>query len=194
LERELLLTGIGGQGIQLAARVIATAAIAEGRGVQLFGSYGGMMRGGNTDAALVVADGAVEAPPTIAHAWSAIVMHDQYAPPILSKLVPGGIVVINTDVCAIEPDRTRSTVIEVAANEVADGVGNRLSASMVLVGAYAAATGLVGVDSLVAAIASSLPSYRAKTVDVNVAAVQAGFDGAPHDVVLAWPVPAGTSA
>ena len=50
MERELLLTGIGGQGVQLAAQVLARAAIAEGRSVQMFGSYGGMMRGGNTEA------------------------------------------------------------------------------------------------------------------------------------------------
>ena len=57
MEREVLLTGIGGQGVQLAAQVLAHAALDEGRDVQLFGAYGGMMRGGNTDATLVVADG-----------------------------------------------------------------------------------------------------------------------------------------
>ena len=57
MERELMLTGIGGQGVQLAAQVLARAATLEGREVMLFGSYGGMMRGGNTDATLVVADG-----------------------------------------------------------------------------------------------------------------------------------------
>ena len=41
MERELVLSGIGGQGIQLAAQVVARAAIAEGKQVQLFGSYGG---------------------------------------------------------------------------------------------------------------------------------------------------------
>jgi 2-oxoglutarate ferredoxin oxidoreductase subunit gamma len=187
MERELLLTGIGGQGVQLAARVIATAAIAEGRSVQMFGSYGGMMRGGNTDATVVISDGPVEAPPTVGHAWSAIVMHDQFAPPILAKLTPGSIVVVNTDVCSSRPDLAISTVVNVAANEIADEIGNRLAASMVLAGAYAAATGLVSLDALTDAIASSLPSYRQKTVEVNVAAVRAGFEVAPRDVVPAWP-------
>ena len=45
-ERELALTGIGGQGVQFAAQVMSRAAIAEGRQVMMFGSYGGMMRGG----------------------------------------------------------------------------------------------------------------------------------------------------
>ena len=187
MERELLLTGIGGQGVQLAARVIATAAIAEGRSVQMFGSYGGMMRGGNTDATIVVSDARVEAPPTVGHAWSAIVMHDQFAPPILAKLIPGSIVVVNTDVCSSKPDPARTTVVEVAANEIADGIGNRLAASMVLTGAYAAATGLVSLDALAEGISASLPSYRRKTVDVNVAALRAGFETAPPDLAAAWP-------
>jgi Pyruvate/2-oxoacid:ferredoxin oxidoreductase gamma subunit len=187
VERELLLTGIGGQGVQLAARVVATAAIAEGRSVQLFGSYSGMMRGGNTDATVVIGEGPVESPPTVRHAWSAIVMHDEYAGPILGKLIPGSIVVINTDVCSTSPDHARSTVVPIAANEVADGIGNRLAASMVLTGAYAAATGLVSLPSLEVAIAESLPSYRRKTVDVNVAAVRAGYEAAPRDLVPAWP-------
>ena len=186
MERELLLTGIGGQGVQLAARVVATAAIAEGRSVQLFGSYGGMMRGGNTDATIVVSDGSVEAPPTVGHAWSAIVMHDQFADPIYAKLIDGSIVVVNGDVCSSRPDHSRTMVVELKANEIADGIGNRLAASMVLVGAYAAATGLVAIERLADAISESLPSYRQKTVDVNVAAVRAGFEAAPRDLVAAW--------
>ena len=70
------MTGIGGQGMQLAAAVLARAAVAEGREVQVFGSYGGMMRGGATEATVVVADGPVEAPPTVGEAWSA----DPHAP------------------------------------------------------------------------------------------------------------------
>ena len=54
MERELLMTGIGGQGVQLAAQLIAKTATRFGRYAQLFGSYGGMMRGGNTDATLII--------------------------------------------------------------------------------------------------------------------------------------------
>ncbi|MGZ4207588.1 MAG: 2-oxoacid:acceptor oxidoreductase family protein [Actinomycetota bacterium] len=89
MEREILLTGIGGQGVQLAARVLAEAAVAEGRSVQLFGSYSGMMRGGNTDATVVVADTPIESPPTVGRAWSAIVMHDEFAPSTFESQIAG---------------------------------------------------------------------------------------------------------
>ena len=137
MDRELLMTGIGGQGIQLAAQVLARAALADGRSVQMFGSYGGMMRGGRTDATIVVADSAVEAPPTVHDAWSAIVMHAEHAAPILAAVRPGGIVFVAADVQDLPLDRDRYTVVECAASELAEGVGNRMTAAMVMVGAFA---------------------------------------------------------
>ena len=41
MEREILWTGIGGQGVQLAAQVFARAAVKEGRVVMMLGTYGG---------------------------------------------------------------------------------------------------------------------------------------------------------
>ena len=186
MDRELLMTGIGGQGIQLAAQVLARAALADGRSVQMFGSYGGMMRGGRTDATVVVADSAVEAPPTVHDAWSAIVMHAEYAAPILAAIRAGGIVFVTTDVQNLPLDRDRYTVVDVAASELAEGVGNRMAAAMVMVGAFAAATDLVTLLSLCEAVAESLPPYRKQLAEVNVAALRAGFDSVPRGVAPAW--------
>jgi 2-oxoacid:acceptor oxidoreductase gamma subunit (pyruvate/2-ketoisovalerate family) len=190
MERELLLTGIGGQGIQLAAQVLARAAIAEGREVQMFGSYGGMMRGGNTEATVVVADGRIEAPPTVADTWSAIFMHHDFSGPTRAKLRPGSLVLVNTTVFsdAFEGsfDADVYRVVEVPATDVAVDVGNIMTASMVMLGAYVAATDIVALDSVDAAIASSLPAYRAQHVARNVDAVRAGFEVAPRSVAPAW--------
>lgn len=186
MERELLLTGIGGQGIQLAAQVIARAALADGRAVQMFGSYGGMMRGGRTDATIVIAPDAVEAPPTVHDAWSAIVMHGAYAEPILAAVRAGGVVVVASDVHDATLDRDRYTVIELPMTDIAERAGNRMAASMVAAGAYAAATDLVSIDALTGAVADSLPPYRKQLAEVNVAALRAGFDAAPRGIAPAW--------
>jgi Pyruvate/2-oxoacid:ferredoxin oxidoreductase gamma subunit len=180
------MTGIGGQGIQLAAQVLARAALAEGRQVQLFGSYGGMMRGGNTEATVVVADGPIEAPPTVGDTWSAILMHHEYAEPTVARLRPGSVVFVNSTVFAGELDRARAAVFEVPATDLAAGVGNPMAASMTMIGAYATATGLVTVASLADAVAAALPSYRSQHVALNVAALQAGASALPADVAPAW--------
>ena len=69
-----IVSGVGGQGVQLAAQTLARAAALEGREVTLFGVYGGTMRGGNTDSTVVIGDTPIEAAPIVSHAWSAIVM------------------------------------------------------------------------------------------------------------------------
>lgn len=186
MERELVLTGIGGQGIQLAAQVLARAAIAEGRQVQMFGSYGGMMRGGNTEATVVVADGPIEAPPTVADTWSAIFMHHDFSEPTRAKLRRGSLVLVNTTVFEGSFDAGEHRVVELAATDVAVDLGNIMTASMVMLGAYVRATDIVALDGIDAAVAESLPAYRSQHVARNVTAVHAGFDLVPRAIAPAW--------
>jgi 2-oxoacid:acceptor oxidoreductase gamma subunit (pyruvate/2-ketoisovalerate family) len=187
LERELLLTGIGGQGIQLAAQVIARAAVAEGLAIQLFGSYGGMMRGGNTEATLVVADAPIEAPPTVGQTWSAILMHHDYSQSTIDRLRSDSVVLVNSSVFEGTFDRVGRTVVEVAATDLAAAAGNPMAASMVMAGAYVSATGLVSLDALIDAVSASLPAYRTQHVALNLAALRAGYTAVPHAIAPAWP-------
>src|SRR4051794_10176947 len=166
MERELLITGIGGQGVQLAAQVVARAATLEGREVLFFGLYGGMMRGGNTDSTVVVADGPIEAPPVVSQAWSAIGLHDEHWDPVERRLRPGGVVLVNTATFT-RPVRADVATIRVAATELAAEAGNSMAASMVMLGAYCGATGIVALDALVAAMRASLPPYRVEHTDAN---------------------------
>jgi Pyruvate/2-oxoacid:ferredoxin oxidoreductase gamma subunit len=194
VERELMITGIGGQGVQLGAQLLAHAALAEGREVQLFGSYGGMMRGGETEATVIVADGPVESPPTISRTWSAIVMHHEYSGPTRQRLRPDSIVLVNSTVVGdeLEFGPEAGTVVEVPATRLAGDVGSLMAASMVMLGAYSAVTGLFGLSTLIAALPEVLPAYRRQHVELNEAALQAGHRAVTPGVVPAWPTaPAG---
>ena len=178
-ERELLFTGIGGQGVQLAAQVIARAAIAEGKEVQVFGSYGGMMRGGDTLATLVVSDEPVEAPPTVASTWSAILMHHDYAATTVARLRDGTIVLRNSTVYEGDLPVAGIVLHDIPATELATrAVGNVMTASMVMTGAYSRIAALVGLDSLKRAVSDSLPPYRTKHVDLNMRALDVGWEAA----------------
>ena len=189
MEREVIATGIGGQGIQLAAEVLARAATAEGREVLMFGSYGGMMRGGNTDANLVFADAPISAPPVPPLTWAALLMHHEHAAPVISKLRDDGVAFINTSVIGGAEDALAvgsATAISVPATDLAVECGNIITASLVMVGALARATGIVALDSLAVAVERSLPSYRRQHVALNQRALQAGFDCVPELSHPAW--------
>jgi 2-oxoglutarate ferredoxin oxidoreductase subunit gamma len=188
-ERELLLTGIGGQGVQLAAQLVARAGVTDGRQVMLFGSYGGMMRGGNTDATVVIADGPVSAPPTVPSTWSAIVMHHEYWGFVEERLRPGSVVLVNSTVFRGTIGRDDLNLIELPATDLAVDVGNIMTASVVMVGALSALSGLVSLEALLAAVPQSLPPYRTQHIELNQAALQAGYGAVTRDTYPAWHLP-----
>jgi Pyruvate/2-oxoacid:ferredoxin oxidoreductase gamma subunit len=189
VEREVMLTGIGGQGVQLAAQVLARAAVADGRNALMFGTYLGAMRGGNTDATVVVADGPVLAPPIISHTWAAVALHHEHWADLRPKVRPDGVVVIDTSVFVGEPfsgEPAPPAVIELPATEIATALGNEMAASMVMCGALAALTDLVTVDSVVAGMQEALPPYRAQHAPLNEDAIRAGAEAVTASAHPAW--------
>jgi Pyruvate/2-oxoacid:ferredoxin oxidoreductase gamma subunit len=177
---------MGGQGVQLAAQVIARGATLEGRHVMLFGVYGGAMRGMNTDGTVVVGDAPLNAPPLVSHTWSAIAMHDKFWAPVAPKVRDGGVVLVNTTTFETALDAARCRVFRVPATDIAIELGNELVGSMVMTGAYVGITGLVGLDAVLEAMRQSIPPYRRQHVAANDEAIRAGFGAVDHLAFPAW--------
>lgn len=169
----MILTGIGGQGVQLAAKTLAMAATAEGRQVLMSSHYGGEMRGGQTEASVVVADRDLRSVPILESAWSAFVMHGHYWPGVATRLRAGAVAVVNTN-AAPEVEYAGGPLVAVPAGEIAAGIGAQMAAGFVLLGAYATATGIVGEEALVEAMRDLVPPYRTQHVAANEAAIRAG--------------------
>jgi Pyruvate/2-oxoacid:ferredoxin oxidoreductase gamma subunit len=186
MEREILLTGIGGQGIQLAAQVIARAAIREQRHVMSLGTYGGSMRGGNTDSTLILGEEPISSPPIVAHGWAGVGAHPRYWEGVRAKLRSGGIAVWNADLFGASGDAGAACALPVPATSLAVQLGAPQAASLVLVGALAGATQLIALDSLIAAMEESLPPYRREHAPKNAEALRAGYASAPRGIAPAW--------
>lgn len=186
-ERAVLLTGIGGQGIQLAARTLAVAAISDGLEAMVFGEYAGMMRGGNTDATVVLGTARLRTPPTVSHAWGAVAMHHEYWSDVESRLLPGGVVVVDSSVFKGDVRRTDLVVVAVAATETAAELDHSRGGAMAALGALSAATGLVSLEALVTSIGGVLPSYRSQHARANAEAIRAGHALVHDRAIEAWP-------
>lgn len=184
MERELVVTGVGGQGIQLLAKTLALAATREGRHAMLSADYGGEMRGGPSKASVVIGDGPLRALPVLASAWSVIVAHHRFSEPALARLRPGGPAIVNLPLAgpALLP---AMTVYGVDAAAVAGSVAAPQAIGFVLLGAYNAVTRLVDPASLVAAMRELLPPYRKQHAEANARALAAGaaaLDAPPVDL------------
>jgi Pyruvate/2-oxoacid:ferredoxin oxidoreductase gamma subunit len=184
-EHEILLTGIGGQGIQLAGTALGTAAMLGGLEVLLLSSYTGAMRGGQSDVTVVLGDGPITTPPVVSSAWGAIVLHEKFAGEALSKVRPDGVVfadaalVSEQAVASVGQRRFRPDITAIAAAS-----GAPAAATLVMLGYFARVTGLVAVDHLVEAMESIVPPYRAERRAENETAIRAGFAAASADESL----------
>jgi Pyruvate/2-oxoacid:ferredoxin oxidoreductase gamma subunit len=74
----------------------------------------------------------------------------------------------------------------VDATGIATELGHPLGASMVMAGAYAGLTGIVGAEALVEAMRASIPSYRTQHIAANEGAIRAGIDAVETGAFPAW--------
>ncbi len=174
MEREVIVTGIGGQGVQLAAKILGEAANREGRQVMMFGVFMGMIRGGSSESTVVVSTAEIVAPPIIPRTWAVIGLHPAGLPALRAKLRPGGLLLANATLAAALPQWAGVHQLLVPATDIAKALEQPVGASLVALGAFAEATGLVRVVSLVEAMRHVLPPHRRQHVEGNTRCFEAG--------------------
>lgn len=174
MEREIVMGGIGGQGVQLATKILAHALNNEHRYVMHFAAFGGTVRGGNVECTVVTGTGPILAPPIVPKAWLVVAMHQNPVAIVGPKTRPDGLFVANrplaTDFKAVQTEM----IVELPASRIAEELGDVQGASMIMLGAVCKATGLVSVDQLIEGLKALTPSYRKQTIPQNVKAFNAG--------------------
>lgn len=174
MEYEIFVSGIGGQGIQLIARMLALAATAADRHVMLNGVYGGEMRGGKSLATVVIGARPLRALPVTAHASAAVVLHSKFWDAPLSRLRPDALIVADSEIAEQLPRHESHRLVQVPATRIARDLGNPMVTGMVMMSAFNALTGLVSPAQLRDAMLQLVPPHRAQHVAANEQALSSG--------------------
>ena len=169
--REILLSGTGGQGLQLAGTVLAEAAgILGGFQAVQVQNYGPAPRGGVSTSEVVIADDEVLHPrvemPDVLLAMSQAAF-DTYA----DKVREGGFILY--DPLFVKTAVAKVPAHAVAMTEIADQVGRRVVANVVAVGALAKLLGIVKLEQLEQALLARVPKG---TEALNSKALHAGYE------------------
>jgi len=171
---EVRLSGSGGQGIILAATLLADAAVASGDEVLATQSYGPEARGGASKAEVIVARDEIDFPEVAAPVVTVCLSQeafDAYA----ALTIPGGLVVYDERLVDSRPLDGRR-VVGLPFTEIAEvELGKAIAANIVMLGALQALTGIVDGEALADAVRRRLP---AKIVDLNLRALELGAAGA----------------
>lgn len=166
------MAGTGGQGIMIMGQLLTYAAMLENNHVVWFPSYGPEARGGTADCTVIISSEEIGSPLS-AHPDTLIGMHPVLFHKYLPLVKPKGRLVVNSSLIQ-EVDGDGRSVFSIPANTLAEEIGSNRSANMVVLGAYAVKTGIVSVESLIAALPEVLPSHRHALIPINKAAILKG--------------------
>ncbi len=172
---DIILSGFGGQGILLTGDLLASAAMLEDKHVTWMPSYGVEMRGGAASCTVVVSSTRIGSP--ISEKIQGLISMSK--PSLLKyqgRIRSGGLLVLNTSFA--DPDlveREDITKICLPASEIAyQEVGEYKMANMVVLGAFAAHSGVVSLEKLEEAAEVLLTGRKKKLVPVVKKALNCG--------------------
>lgn len=170
--KQVLLCGLGGQGVVLAGALLGAAAFAQGLQVTGNSSYGSAARGGQCRSEVVLSDGPISFPYVTKADILVALSQPAYDRYLAWTARRGGLVFY--DPADVTPDEcaTQRHVAVAASRSAEDTLGTRLGANIVMLAAVVTATGIVSRDALERAVADGSP---ARFRELNERAMDLGF-------------------
>jgi 2-oxoglutarate ferredoxin oxidoreductase subunit gamma len=171
--KEILITGFGGQGIVLMGQIVGKAAsLGDHKESTLTQAYGPEARGGACSSQVIISDEPIHYP----------YVRD---PDILVCMSQGGYdkfaglreesstLIIDQDLVHPGEMEDEGEFFAIPATRMAEELGKKMMANIVMLGFFTAVTGAVSVDSARETVSSSVPKG---TEEANIAAFNKGYD------------------
>jgi len=170
---EILIGGYGGQGILLAGWIIGNAAMHKGYNVTYLPSYGPEARGGKCASRVIIdAEREIDCP-LVRRADYLIMMYQEAYNSYIGLLKPGGVLIYDSDLVTIDDRAKKAEVYRVPATRMAEEIGRRIVANIVMVGAFTAISNLIDKETMKNSV---IEGIRGRYVDLNMRAFEAGYE------------------
>jgi len=166
---EIRISGFGGQGVVLAGQILGKAlALYDGRQAVMTQSYGPEARGGASSANVVFSDQPI-AYPFVQHPDVLVALSQEAYSRFRSEAKAEAQVLIDNElVTPQDEDRVKG----IPATKLAEGLGRRIVANVVMLGFLTAQAGIVSREAIEKAIRTSLKS---NLVELNIQAFELGY-------------------
>ncbi len=170
---DIRFSGFGGQGIIKSGILIGKAvSLFDNKYGTMTQSFGPEARGGACSAQVVIDDDPVLYPYIVAPEILVAMSQEAYEK-FIGDPVKGSIVLIDTDLVKPKTIRKDVKMYSIPATRIAEEMGNRIFANVVMVGFFTAISGAVSEDAVKQALPGSVPD---RFIDKNIKALQKGFD------------------
>jgi 2-oxoglutarate ferredoxin oxidoreductase subunit gamma len=170
---EVRFAGFGGQGIIKSGIITASAAcIYGGKNAVQTQSYGPESRGGACKSEVVISEGEIDFPKVVEP--DVLVVMSQHAYNEYAENVkPNGTMIIDPDMIPHEKESRNVKVFRIPATEIAEELGRKIVANIVMLGAFVAITGLLDKDAVKESVKANIPKG---TEELNMSAFEKGYE------------------
>lgn len=170
MQKKIIITGFGGQGVIMAGRIVGkAAALGDKLESSLVQSYGPESRGGACSVQVTIADEEIYYPyinvPDILVCMSQAGF-DKYS----DKLEKDTTLILDQDLVKVSVDHD---FYAIPATRFAEEMGLKMMANIIMIGFLAGVTEIVSLESAKKTVSESVPP---KTVDINLKAFDRGFE------------------
>jgi 2-oxoglutarate ferredoxin oxidoreductase subunit gamma len=168
---EVRIAGFGGQGVILAGFIIGRAAsLFDHKSATMTQNYGPESRGGACQTDVIVSDEEIGYP-KVKHPNVLVAMSQEAYTVNVPAVADSGMVIVDNDMVKFEghPD---AEVRMIPATRLAEELGKRVVANIIMLGFFTAQTGLVSPEAMRRAIQASVP---ARFTALNLKAFEVGL-------------------
>lgn len=164
--KKTVFAGFGGQGVLMMGYVFAVAVMRDGLHVTYLPSYGAEVRGGTANCTVVVSDEEI-ASPVASFPDYAVILNKPSMVKYEGMMRSGGVMILNSSLVDAVPKRDDIEVIKVPANDLAAELGSERTLNMIMLGAFAAKTGITSLDSVMKGLTEIVKGKSNKIMKLN---------------------------
>ena len=173
ITERVVLAGFGGQGMMLLGKLLAQAAMADGKKVTYFPSYGTEVRGGTAVYHLIISNDEIFSP-IIEEADTLIIMNQPSYQKFKEMLKTDGLLLLNASM--IKSNNFHDAIVyKVSATEIASKLGNVLVSNIVMLGAYLAIKKLFPPALILEQLQEILKGKKGNLFGINKQALENGM-------------------
>jgi 2-oxoglutarate ferredoxin oxidoreductase subunit gamma len=171
-KKEIRIAGFGGQGIVLAGNILGKAAsLFEGINAVFTQSYGPEARGGSCSADVVLCSEAIYYP-RVTEPQILVLMSEDAKNTYGNAISNSCTILIDEDLVKVEEALESASLYKIPATRIAERLGRKIVANIVMLGFITSVTGIIGYDAMKEAIFASIPRG---TEELNLNAFKEGY-------------------
>lgn len=175
MKEEIIISGFGGQGVLSMGKILAYAALMEGKEVTWMPAYGPEQRGGTANVTVIVSDENISSP-ILSRYDTAILLNQPSLDKFESRVKPGGTLIYDSFGILDRPDRPDIRAYHITAMETAAEMKMIKCFNMFILGGLLRLHPIVTLESVMKALRKTLPERHHHLLPMNEQAILKGME------------------